>query len=184
MPAVSHAGIFGASVDARAAAASRVRIVRTAATGRRFACCLRAIFRGQPEFGLCAVDQAGCDRTSPLRRGWRRAGPYRWCGGTSGSPESGARTKSAGVASFYSEDSETASGEKFDPNELTAAHPSLPFGAKLRVANEATGKSVTVRVNDRGPYVSGHVVNVSARRRRRSAWSIRALANVTLDVMR
>src|SRR5262249_55448676 len=61
--------------------------------------------------------------------------------------------KSNGLASFYSEGSRTASGEKFDPNQLTAAHPTLPFGTKLRVTNQATGRSVTVRVNDRGPYV-------------------------------
>ncbi len=44
---------------------------------------------------------------------------------------------------------------------MTAAHPTLPFGTKLRVTNVASGKSVTVRVNDRGPYVQGRVVDVS-----------------------
>jgi rare lipoprotein A len=66
-----------------------------------------------------------------------------------------------GVASFYSEGSKTASGETFDPHELTAAHRSLPFGTKLRVTNVATGQSVTVRVNDRGPFVPGRDVDVS-----------------------
>ena len=55
--------------------------------------------------------------------------------------------KSHGIASFYSQGTKTASGEKFDPNELTAAHPTLPFGTKLRVTNQHTGRSVTVRVN-------------------------------------
>jgi len=68
---------------------------------------------------------------------------------------------SQGLASFYSEGARTASGEKFDANELTAAHPTLPFGTRLRVTNVATGRSVTVRVNDRGPYVAGRVVDVS-----------------------
>jgi rare lipoprotein A len=68
---------------------------------------------------------------------------------------------SQGLASFYSEGVRTASGEKFDANELTAAHPTLPFGTRLRVTNVATGRSVTVRVNDRGPYVAGRVVDVS-----------------------
>ena len=68
---------------------------------------------------------------------------------------------SRGVASFYTEGQRTASGEKFDPHELTAAHPTLPFGTRLRVTNVATGRSVTVRVNDRGPYVAGRVVDVS-----------------------
>jgi rare lipoprotein A len=74
-----------------------------------------------------------------------------------------ARTQiaSQGIASFYTEDQQTASGEKFDTNDLTAAHPTLPFGTRLRVTNVATGHSVTVRVNDRGPYVPGRVVDVS-----------------------
>ena len=50
-----------------------------------------------------------------------------------------------------------ASGEKFNTHELTAAHPTLPFGTRLRVTNVASGQSVTVRVNDRGPYVRGQV---------------------------
>jgi rare lipoprotein A len=61
----------------------------------------------------------------------------------------------------YTEGSRTANGEKFDPHELTAAHPTLPFGTRLRVTNVATGQAVTVRVNDRGPYVAGRVVDVS-----------------------
>jgi rare lipoprotein A len=68
---------------------------------------------------------------------------------------------SQGVASFYTEGQLTASGEKFDPHELTAAHPTLPFGTRLRLTNVATGRSVTVRVNDRGPYVPGRDVDVS-----------------------
>jgi rare lipoprotein A len=70
-------------------------------------------------------------------------------------------TASQGVASFYTEGTHTASGEKFDTHDLTAAHPTLPFGTRLRVTNVASGRSVTVRVNDRGPYVPGRVVDVS-----------------------
>lgn len=68
---------------------------------------------------------------------------------------------SLGMASFYSQGQQTANGENFDPHELTAAHPTLPFGTRLRVTNVATGRSVTVRVNDRGPYVPGRIVDVS-----------------------
>jgi len=78
-------------------------------------------------------------------------------------PKNAADTQIAsnGVASFYTEGSRTASGEKFDTHDLTAAHPTLPFGTRLRVTNVATGRAVTVRVNDRGPYVAGRVVDVS-----------------------
>jgi peptidoglycan lytic transglycosylase len=74
-------------------------------------------------------------------------------------PEIG--TSSVGLASYYSEGTETASGERFNPQELTAAHPNLPFGTRLRVTNLATGQSVVVRVNDRGPFVPGRSVDVS-----------------------
>jgi rare lipoprotein A len=91
--------------------------------------------------------------------------------------------KGGGVASFYSEGRSTASGEKFDPNELTAAHPTLPFGTKLRVTNTATGKSVTVRVNDRGPYVPGRVVDVSYSAAQALGMVHSGTANVKLDVV-
>ena len=68
---------------------------------------------------------------------------------------------SYGLASYYEEGTQTASGENFDPQALTAAHPDLPFGTKLRVTNVTTGKSVIVRVNDRGPFVHGRIVDVS-----------------------
>jgi rare lipoprotein A len=68
---------------------------------------------------------------------------------------------SHGVASFYTEGTKTASGEKFNTHELTAAHPTLPFGTRLRVTNVASGQSVTVRVNDRGPFVHSRIVDVS-----------------------
>jgi len=68
---------------------------------------------------------------------------------------------SVGIASFYKYESKTASGEQFNPSELTAAHRSLPFGTRLRVTNVATGQSVTVRVNDRGPFIPGRMVDVS-----------------------
>ncbi|MGJ4929326.1 septal ring lytic transglycosylase RlpA family protein [Bradyrhizobium sp. HKCCYLS2038] len=72
-----------------------------------------------------------------------------------------AHAASSGLASYYSEGRRTASGERFDPSELTAAHRSLPFGTRLQVTNVKTGRSVVVRVNDRGPFVQGRVVDVS-----------------------
>ena len=90
-------------------------------------------------------------------------------------------TASGGIASFYTEDTQTASGEKFDPNELTAAHRTLPFGTRLRVTNVATGKSVTVRVNDRGPYVRGRVLDLSTGAAR--ALGLDGLGQVTAEIV-
>ena len=91
-------------------------------------------------------------------------------------------TGSRGVASFYS-DTETASGEKFDKNELTAAHPTLPFGTKLRVTDVSSGRFVTVRVNDRGPFVRGRVVDISPSAAEALGMVDKGVANVRLDVM-
>lgn len=93
------------------------------------------------------------------------------------------KAASEGVASFYSEGTETASGEKFNKNELTAAHPTLPFGTRLRVTNVSTGRSVTVRVNDRGPYVHGRVVDVSYSAAEALGMVGKGVANVKLDVV-
>ncbi|TDC47167.1 septal ring lytic transglycosylase RlpA family protein [Actinomadura sp. KC345] len=64
-------------------------------------------------------------------------------------------------ASYYWQGQMTASGEKFDPSELTAAHKTLPMGSKVRVTNKNNGRSVTVRINDRGPFVSGRCLDLS-----------------------
>jgi rare lipoprotein A len=69
-----------------------------------------------------------------------------------------------GVASFYGESfrgQKTASGERFDPDGLTAAHRTLPFGTCLHVENAENGRTVTVRVNDRGPYARGRILDLS-----------------------
>jgi rare lipoprotein A len=90
---------------------------------------------------------------------------------------------SHGLASFYTEGTQTASGEKFDTHELTAAHPTLPFGTRLRVTNVATGRSVTVRVNDRGPFVPGRVVDVSYAAAETLGMVGGGVAKVKLDVV-
>ena len=69
-----------------------------------------------------------------------------------------------GVASWYGErfqNKRTANGERFNMNALTAAHPTLPFGTKLCAHSPATGKSVIVRINDRGPFVKDRIIDFS-----------------------
>jgi rare lipoprotein A len=68
-----------------------------------------------------------------------------------------------GGASWYALNSRTASGERMNPQALTAAHRSLPFGTKIEVINQRNGKSVIVRINDRGPFVRGRVLDLSKR---------------------
>ena len=65
-----------------------------------------------------------------------------------------------GIASVY-HDRITANGEHMNPNAMTAAHKSLPIGSMVTVHNKRNGRSVTVRINDRGPYVTGRVIDLS-----------------------
>jgi rare lipoprotein A len=88
-----------------------------------------------------------------------------------------------GLASYYGPGlagRPTASGEKFNPKAFTAAHRKLPFGACLRVVNMENGRSVEVRVNDRGPFVQGRVVDVSTAAAKQLGMMDRGLARVRL----
>jgi rare lipoprotein A len=88
-----------------------------------------------------------------------------------------------GMASYYGSalrGNRTASGERFDPELMTAAHPSLAFGTCLRVQNAENGRSVRVRVNDRGPFVKGRIVDVSEAAARALQFVRRGIARVRL----
>ena len=89
-----------------------------------------------------------------------------------------------GLASYYTDGSRTASGEKFIPGELTAAHPTLPFGTLLRVTRLDTNRSVIVRVNDRGPFAKGRIVDVSHFAAEQLGLTQRGVAKVKIDVVR
>jgi rare lipoprotein A len=98
----------------------------------------------------------------------------------------GAEAGQSGVASVYGNGdgyagSKTASGERMRPNQLTAAHRSLPFGTKVRVSHRRNGRAVVVRINDRGPFVRGRVIDLSPAAARVLGFS--GLAPVTLDVL-
>ena len=66
-----------------------------------------------------------------------------------------------GKASYYWQPQALASGGRFNPNAMTAAHKTLPFGTKVRVTNQNNGKSVVVTINDRGPYIAGRIIDLS-----------------------
>jgi len=70
----------------------------------------------------------------------------------------------SGMASYYGSESgsRTASGARFNPSAMTAAHRTLPFGTKVRVTNRRNGRSVIVTINDRGPFVRGRVIDLSS----------------------
>jgi len=93
-----------------------------------------------------------------------------------------AASAQSGVASVYAyAGGRTASGEKVSPGALTAAHRTLPFGTLVRVTNERNGRSVVVRINDRGPFVHGRVIDVTPAAAHALGFS--GLAQVSLDVI-
>jgi rare lipoprotein A len=91
-----------------------------------------------------------------------------------------AASAQSGVASVYS-GGRTANGERAAASGLTAAHRTLPFGTLVRVSNPHTGRSVVVRINDRGPFVRGRVIDVTPAAAHALGFS--GLAHVTLDVV-
>jgi len=91
-----------------------------------------------------------------------------------------------GTASWYGEYFQgraTASGEPYDMQALTAAHPTLPLGTFVRVTNLRNGRAIVVRINDRGPVVEGRIIDVSYNTARILGFSGRGLQRVRLDLM-
>jgi peptidoglycan lytic transglycosylase len=85
-----------------------------------------------------------------------------------------------GIASVYS-GGKTANGEHAAASGLTAAHRTLPFGTRVRVTNRATGRSVAVRINDRGPFVAGRIIDLTPAAAQALGFS--GLAHVSVDVV-
>jgi rare lipoprotein A len=91
-----------------------------------------------------------------------------------------------GVVSWYGEqfhERPTASGELFDANAMTMAHPTLPFGTKVKVTNLRNGRSVVVRVNDRGPFVGTRIADVSAAAAASLGMLRRGLARARIEIL-
>jgi len=94
-----------------------------------------------------------------------------------------AMARQCGAASWYGDrfaGKRTASGVRFDPNAMMAAHRTLPFGASVRVKDQRSGRSVTVKIVDRGPHVRGRVIDVSKAAARKLGFLRRGTASVCI----
>lgn len=91
----------------------------------------------------------------------------------------------SGTASYYSygNSTRTATGERFNPQDLTAAHRTLPFGTRVRVTNNWNGRSVIVRINDRGPFIRGRIIDVSLGAARQLGMISTGIASVKVEVL-
>ncbi len=91
-----------------------------------------------------------------------------------------------GKASYYADKFEgrkTASGEIYHHSKATAAHPSLPFGTRVKVTNLANNKSTTVRINDRGPFVKGRIIDLSKSAAKKLGYLKEGVATVKIEVL-
>jgi rare lipoprotein A len=89
-----------------------------------------------------------------------------------------------GIASFYWQDQMTSSGERFDKTAMTAAHKTLPMHTRVRVTRLDTGRSVIVRINDRGPFKPGRIIDLSDAAAEALGMRMMGLAQVKIDVVR
>jgi rare lipoprotein A len=111
------------------------------------------------------------------------------CSSTSPDPETAEITSPSvqtGTASYYAHKfhgRKTANGEIYDENKMTAAHRTLPFGTRVRVTNLDNDKSVELRVNDRGPFVEGRIIDVSYRAAGELDFVAAGLAEVRVEVL-
>ena len=91
-----------------------------------------------------------------------------------------------GKASYYAmkfNSRKTASGEIYDPDKLTAAHPTLPFGTRVRVTNLYNNSSVIVRINDRGPHVKSRIIDLSYAAAKQLDMISKGIAEVAVEVI-
>ncbi|BAZ12279.1 rare lipoprotein A [Calothrix sp. NIES-4071] len=95
------------------------------------------------------------------------------------------KATATGTASYYSygNSTRTATGERFNPQDLTAAHRTLPFGTRVRVTNNWNGRSVIVRINDRGPFIRGRIIDVSLGAARQLGMISTGIASVKVEVL-
>jgi rare lipoprotein A (peptidoglycan hydrolase) len=101
----------------------------------------------------------------------------------SAKPLIGSGHQLSGIASYYWQDQMTASGERFDKRALTAAHRTLPIGTRVRVTHVSSGRTVVVRINDRGPFKPGRVIDLSEAAAEVLSMTSAGLAQVQLDVV-
>ena len=153
-------------------------------------CCLALVAcssggRIDPKYGTSASARV-VEPGAPVPKGggvYRVGKPY-VIAGREYVPQEDINYSAVGMASFYGNDFHgryTANGEVFDMNSISAAHPTLPLPSYVRVTNLTNHRSIVVRVNDRGPYVSGRIIDLSSQTAKLLGFHGRGLAKVKVD---
>ncbi len=118
------------------------------------------------------------DGSRPQRKAATKPAPAR----TAVTSTGGGGTLS-GIASYYWQPQPVASGGRFNPDALTAAHKTLPFGTRVRVTHGGNGRSVEVVINDRGPYIAGRIIDLSRRAAQVIGMTDQGIARVNVAIL-
>ena len=89
----------------------------------------------------------------------------------------------SGIASFYWQPQKVSAGGTFDPHAMTAAHRTLPFGTRVRVTHARNGRSVDVKINDRGPFTGGRIIDLSKAAAELIGMTAQGIARVKITVL-
>jgi rare lipoprotein A len=161
------------------------RVGAVAAGSLLLAHCSQAPGRLDPKYGVSASPRVvRLGEPVPKGGGAYRVGKPYTVGGQTYTPEENPDYSAVGTASWYGEDfhgRETANGEVFDMSSISAAHPTLPIPSYARVTNLANRRSIIVRVNDRGPYHQGRLIDVSIRTAKLLGFYDAGIARVRVD---
>ncbi|MEP0547812.1 MAG: septal ring lytic transglycosylase RlpA family protein [Rhodothermales bacterium] len=170
----------------------RITLYRTVAATTAVALVALAAFtvvqaNEQPEPVPLGTGKAGVEGVTNAPRGLDATAPEAPARSAEAAPEAApAKPLGDGDASYYGEElagNPTASGERFDPTKLTAAHRTLPLGSRVRVTNTRTGDAVVVRINDRGPFHGQRVIDLSKAAAKQIGMLKRGTARVKLELL-
>lgn len=143
-----------------------------------------SVRRDAPAVEVAAADPAWTARVTYVKAPLLVANPIPRAAPRNQDPITGRSHVLAGLASFYHEEQMTSSGERFDRSAMTAAHRTLPLNTWVRVTNEFNGRSVVVRINDRGPYKPGRIIDLSEAAARSLGMTTIGLVPVKLQIVK
>lgn len=191
LPSATRAALICAAFAGALAITAPASFAADAPTPRSWTALKSRLSAEQGIEGLSAVERiaAPTDVTEvrrPMPQGVRLAS----LGDNRVAPDKGAgrkataqRADQVGVASYYWQPQALASGGRFDPSAMTAAHKTLPFGTRVRIKHLGNGRSVDVHINDRGPYVAGRVIDLSKAAAGKIGMTGQGIARVSMTVL-
>jgi len=140
-----------------------------------------AAYECQGPAAACAKAHKHANKKASYKKASKKAYGYKSAKKKSYSVSSGGSY--SGMGSYYWQPQRVASGGWFNPNAMTAAHKTLPFGTKVRVTNRNNGRSVVVTINDRGPYIKGRIIDLSKAAAKQVGMTASGVAPVSVTVL-